>query len=118
MQLSVGCETLVGLCAIQIQFYTALRRVNFADMRSFCDNHSWHAYVEILQDIETAECALVDRPGVLPFKGVLAHTVTLCNGKWVQASPITKEAACAFQCIGKMGCHLSIKNLLVCFTYI
>ena len=54
------------------------------------------AYVEILKDIETAEYPLVHRPDILPFRGTLAHTATLCNGKWAQASPITKESAFPF----------------------
>ena len=54
------------------------------------------AYEEILKDNETAEYALVHRPDVLPFRGTLAHTATLCNGKWAQASLMTKEAVFAF----------------------
>ena len=54
------------------------------------------AYVEILENIETAEYPLVHRQDILTFRGTLAHTATLCNGKWAKALPITKEAACAF----------------------
>ena len=53
-------------------------------------------YVVILEDIETAEYPLVHRPDILPFRGTLAHTATLCNGKWAQASLMTKEAVFAF----------------------
>ena len=54
------------------------------------------AFVEILEDIETGQYALVPRLDILPFRGTLAHTATLCNGKWAQASPITKESAFPF----------------------
>ena len=53
-------------------------------------------YVVILEDIETAEYPLVHRPDILPFRGTLAHTATLCKGKWARASLITKEAVFAF----------------------